>query len=745
MPLPLPDLDDRRWEDLVEEARALIPQLAPAWTDVNLSDPGVTLIDLLAYLTEAGVFAVDRIPRSHRERFLELAGIRQRPFRPAVTAVGFASRSGQPTVLPVGAVLATSSGGQSWLHRLPTPDGGPDPAVALTIWGCGLGAVQTWTGSDYLDRTADVAHATAFAALGDDPGSAAGAGAALLLGLGTGPALPADARLSLWLSLDDGATAGLAGAEPEVPAGTPHPGFTTTWESFDGTAWQPFDGVLDETRSLTRSGRLVLPLGAADPPAAVVGAVTDPHRWVRVRAAAGRPDVAPRMLGVLTDAAPVAQSVPAAADWPLADGHTPLPAWARPGAQAHVRLRTDESGNLLEVAEGAQADPMVAVLPSAPGSLGLTLVPAGVADGGPAFPAVVPGAPLAVDGLGVWTADTTGLQRWEVRDTLLRSTPDDRHVVVDQTSGELCFGDGEHGRCPAAGSTVVVAAGLTLGAAGTPTALSTWSLAGADPRTRAVFAPGAPDSADLLVTAARPVLPGSSLEELAAAEGRAAERVWAHERLLELADGASTLDQADPAVVRSRARPERAATLFDYERIALEVPGTAVLRARAWAEVDPAQPGLVAEGTVTVVVVPGLPAGRPQPTAATLAAVRAWLCERRTLGTRLVVTGPDYVEVQVRAVLQSLTGSDPERVRGDALATLRRYLDPLAGGPAGRGWPFGRDVHRADVLARLDGVAGVDHVLELELLVAGHAAGCGSVCLTPLQLVVSGAHQVEVR
>jgi len=37
--LPLPDLDDRRWTDLVDEGRSLIPIVAPAWTDHNIHDP----------------------------------------------------------------------------------------------------------------------------------------------------------------------------------------------------------------------------------------------------------------------------------------------------------------------------------------------------------------------------------------------------------------------------------------------------------------------------------------------------------------------------------------------------------------------------------------------------------------------------------------------------------------------------------------------------------------------------------
>ena len=63
MPLPLPDLDTRTWGDLVDEARALIPRYAPDWTDHNLHDPGMTLIDLLAWLVEMDVYALPILVR----------------------------------------------------------------------------------------------------------------------------------------------------------------------------------------------------------------------------------------------------------------------------------------------------------------------------------------------------------------------------------------------------------------------------------------------------------------------------------------------------------------------------------------------------------------------------------------------------------------------------------------------------------------------------------------------------------
>jgi hypothetical protein len=50
MPLDLPNLDDRTYEDLVAEALRLIPNYAPEWTNYNPSDPGITLIEISAIL-----------------------------------------------------------------------------------------------------------------------------------------------------------------------------------------------------------------------------------------------------------------------------------------------------------------------------------------------------------------------------------------------------------------------------------------------------------------------------------------------------------------------------------------------------------------------------------------------------------------------------------------------------------------------------------------------------------------------
>ncbi|MBD2184297.1 baseplate J/gp47 family protein [Aerosakkonema funiforme] len=72
MPLPLPNLDDRSYEDLVAEATSLIPVEYPEWTDHNPSDTGIILIELLAWLTEMVLYRVDRVPDKNMEIFLKL-------------------------------------------------------------------------------------------------------------------------------------------------------------------------------------------------------------------------------------------------------------------------------------------------------------------------------------------------------------------------------------------------------------------------------------------------------------------------------------------------------------------------------------------------------------------------------------------------------------------------------------------------------------------------------------------------
>jgi hypothetical protein len=72
MPIQLPNLDNRKFNDLMEEALALIPSHAPEWTNHNPSDPGITLLELFAYLTEILIYRLNRVTADNVRSFLTL-------------------------------------------------------------------------------------------------------------------------------------------------------------------------------------------------------------------------------------------------------------------------------------------------------------------------------------------------------------------------------------------------------------------------------------------------------------------------------------------------------------------------------------------------------------------------------------------------------------------------------------------------------------------------------------------------
>src|SRR6516165_8681842 len=85
MPITIPSIDDRRYQDLLNEALARIPVYTPEWTNFNKSDPGVTLIEVFAFLTENLLYRSNQIPERNRKKFLKLLNV---PLQPATSAQG---------------------------------------------------------------------------------------------------------------------------------------------------------------------------------------------------------------------------------------------------------------------------------------------------------------------------------------------------------------------------------------------------------------------------------------------------------------------------------------------------------------------------------------------------------------------------------------------------------------------------------------------------------------------------------
>ncbi len=107
--LPKADLDDRTFAELVNECLLRIPRYCPEWTNYNPSDPGVTMIELFAWLTDQMLGRFNQVPRRNYVAFLELLGIRLQPPAPAQTEVTFYLSASLPEdyTIPAGSEVAT--------------------------------------------------------------------------------------------------------------------------------------------------------------------------------------------------------------------------------------------------------------------------------------------------------------------------------------------------------------------------------------------------------------------------------------------------------------------------------------------------------------------------------------------------------------------------------------------------------------------------------------------------------------
>jgi hypothetical protein len=792
MPLPLPKLDDRRWQDLTQEAIPLIPRYAPQWTDFNAHDPGVTLMEMFAWLSEAMVFQLNQVPDRFIWGFLEFIGYPKEGPLPARAVITFGDLPpGTSFEAPIGVQFrAQGASGQAVIFATERP---------IDLQPVVLAALQTDHGTGILaDASLDLTDGLPFAAFGPDPV----VGSALYLGFDT---LPTGSPVALWLRVTgpgsgDAAERARIKAEaaaqaascrapppgwscaPQAPAGAPacdcagneprgpvppHHSAQVVWEVLAGGSWVPLTAqpmparpapgeVVDDTRSLTLDGLVEINLPVSSTQAAL-GAVAAPLYYVRVRLVQGAYDapviltsIQPNAVAAAQRAALWRQLVLPAALPPLA----PAPAVGQP-ASATFTLAPDLSVQSLVVQQPpASGSPAFTVLEYAPpmgGAAGSITFDFEVLALGTAVPSQhvqIAEAPVQDQCFQLFTHDGVAWTRWRRVANFQACTRTDVAFTLDPTSGLVVCGDGERGQVFPQSSTIVAAGFATLGDQGNVRTgriagfasgpVNDCRLAALSAGERTLLSQAAANAAD-----ARGGQPAVARTER---EGEAAAVVHAHERILNLAEGAqqTTLDQIPKTQVLALPAPSQAVNLLDIERIALATPGAAVARARAWPDTDPALGGLHAVGVVTVVILPDMPVAQPTPSPGLLSAVERYLNRRRVLCTIIKTAAPTYVVIAVTAEVQATQGAALAALAAAIQAALKAYLDPLTGGPAGLGWPFGRSVYRAEILQLIANTPGVDFVVSMSLTADGGTPQCGDIALCPTYLLSSGQHQITV-
>jgi hypothetical protein len=110
MPISSPNLDDRTFADLVQEAQEIIRLRCPDWSDLTPSDPGIVLLELFAHLTDVMLYRLNRLPEKAYVEFLRLIGVRLQPPGAAFTTLEFTTERPTPLsiVIPLGTRVTAS-------------------------------------------------------------------------------------------------------------------------------------------------------------------------------------------------------------------------------------------------------------------------------------------------------------------------------------------------------------------------------------------------------------------------------------------------------------------------------------------------------------------------------------------------------------------------------------------------------------------------------------------------------------
>ena len=199
--------------------------------------------------------------------------------------------------------------------------------------------------------------------------------------------------------------------------------------------------------------------------------------------------------------------------------------------------------------------------------------------------------------------------------------------------------------------------------------------------------------------------------------------------------------QRGPRLLKAR---NRAVTAEDFESLAIE-SSPEIARAaciQPGADGDASRPPA---GTIAVLVLPrvadtarAVPIDEIRPSHALRDQVARFLDNRRLLASRVVVSPPTLVGVQVTASLKAAPGNDPDAVRDRALEALYRFCSPWTGGPTRTGWPFGRPIHVGELFAILGAVPGVAYIESATLAPANLEKGTTAATVERIEVPATG-------
>ncbi|KAB8141606.1 putative baseplate assembly protein [Chloroflexia bacterium SDU3-3] len=713
MPLQVPQLDDRSFEQLVAEARARIPVHTPEWTNFNESDPGITIVELFAFMTENLLYRSNRIPELNHKKFLTLLGIGLRAAAPGQGLIAVRNERGPLAALPLDVGLEVRAGRVPFrtrtavcvlpvearcFYKRPHAPSDDEKARYQLLYEPFLG--ESGQPADYSDLTFYRTTPLDQPEIGKP-----------LPAVELADSLAGTIDRSLWVAL----------LAPEGRLGTEVQAALAGQILTLGIAPDP-SGAARELRPFSYAPKaipdpgLVFELLVPDA-AAASEYVPASYRRLDVVYAENVLDAPGVVQLQLPGYAEIARYSPQNLNFdPVEEGTGDYPPLiedasvaARVAAWLRVRLpdvaASEAAATSAQQARitwvGTNAARVIQALPVVNERLGvgtgtpdqsfrlanipLVVKPQDTASSAP------PEASLVVEIQGQDGAWRT----WAQIDDLFAAGREDAVYMVDPESGIIRFGDGLRGLRPPLGAGI--RASYEYG--GGPEGNVAIGAISKSPGIPAGFAIGNP-----LAT-------------------------WG-------ADSGESVAEGERSIPRYLRHRDRLVTAEDFRDVVRRTPGVDVGRVEVLPLFNPNAftPDTPQQfpGTVTVLAIPCYDQGQPSAPRADklfLDAICRWIDPRRLITTEIYVRGPAYIPIWVTVGVQFAAGRMRELVRRDIQQALRDFLSPLVGGPPvedappvcghadagpcaqrGAGWPLGLEVRQQDLEATMTRVPGVRYV-----------------------------------
>lgn len=669
--LPMISLDDQLFAEIVENARKCIPKYYPQWTDFNAHDPGITFIELFAWLKELQQFHLDQIGPQNRLKFLKLFGLALRAKTPAQAFVRVYNVA-EDLALPQGTRL------QAGEIQFETA-GGEFLTKARIVDGFSLAQDQKVNFGNQLTAAGGKMQVYLFGRK-PEPGDA--------FYIGLDSPFPARKTLSLYIAIFD-----------DYPVKRNRPGekfaplAELKWEYYTDNGWQKAQVEKDETFEFIKSGRICLKL-EKEMAAAVTPPLPEEGYWLRVTLLTSHYEVAPIMTGIGLNIIPVTQKKTLCQyrDFAWEEGFsngagdrifiwdTDLALWGQ--AELYVKERT-KKGRIFwrqtehftrEIQKGKACFTLLSTESERKQEAvrlvcyeeGFTLSRrVGTGDGFPYQSFQVQAEDLLEADFQIMVAEEGDcFVTWEKVQDFDGSAPDHRHYILNESSGEITFGDCEKGLAPE-GNILIISCAACSGQNGNV-------------------------KEGKINAFARQRIKAEVINDTVARGGEDRE----------------TIDSAFLRLRREMRRVERAVTYQDFENLVRSTPGLMIQNCQTIpVSRIPKRDGSMDENAVSIVVQPFALGEVQQLNAAYLENIQRQLEHRHLIGTRVNVLSPEYIGIQLFAEILT------KPYYRDAKKRIRQAVEDFFGNAV---WKFGRPVQYSSIygiIDTLDCVVGIQSLV----------------------------------